>query len=348
MELIHVPMVPGSTRSPASILGLALLLASGAGCTTPKHAGNPVIDGWYADPEGVVLDGRYWIFPTYSAPYDEQVFFDAFSSPDLVSWTKHPHVLDTSTVTWARRAMWAPSVVENNGRLFFFFAANDLQRPGGPLWDQSDARSHTGGIGVAVADSPAGPYRDYLGKPLIGEFHNGAQPIDPFVFRDSDGTFYLFYGGWGHCNLAILDDDFTGFRAWPDGTVFREITPPGYVEGPVMFRRDGRCYFLWSEGDWGDETYRVAYAVAAAPSGPFARAGTVLEKDPSIATGAGHNSIINKPGTDDWYIVYHRRPIPNQGRDHRVTCIDRLEFRDDGAIAPVKMTFEGPAANPLR
>ncbi len=339
--------MPAAPSSLVCCLGLALLV-SGVGCATPRHAGNPVIDGWYADPEGVVLDGRYWIFPTCSAPYDEQVFFDAFSSPDLVRWTKHERVLDTSIITWARRAMWAPSVIEKGGRFFLFFSANDLQRPGGPLWDPSDARSHTGGIGVAVADSPAGPYRDHLGEPLIGKFHNEAQPIDPFVFRDIDGTSYLFYGGWKHCNLAILNDDFTGFRTWPDGTVFREITPPGYVEGPVLFRRRGRCYFMWSEGGWGNETYRVAYAVADSPVGPFNRIGTVLEKDAAIATGAGHNSIINKPGTDDWYIVYHRRPIPNEGRDHRVTCIDRLEFDDDGTIKPVTMTFEGPAANPLR
>lgn len=341
----HHRIVPNS-RSPS---GLALLAAILAACATPpRHAGNPVIDGWYADPEGAILDGRYWIFPTCSAPYDEQLFFDAFSSPDLVTWTKHARVLDTSIITWARRALWSPSVIEHGGRFFLFFAANDLQRPGGPLWDPDDPRSHTGGIGVAVADAPAGPYRDHLGKPLIGEFHNGAQPIDQFVFRDDDGTCYLCYGGWRHCNLAILNDEFTGFRAWPDGTTFREITPDGYVEGPVMFRRNGRLYFMWSEGGWGDATYRVAYAIADAPIGPFQRIGTILQRDEAIATGAGHNSVICVPGSDDWYIVYHRRPIPNLGRDHRVTCIDRLRFDADGRILPVVMTFDGPAARPLR
>jgi len=332
-----------------SAIVLTALVATFSACRTPRStSGNPVFEGWYADPEGVVLDGRYWVFPTSSAPYDEQVGFDAFSSPDLVHWTKHERVLDTSGVRWAVRAMWAPSVIEKDGRYFLFFAANDLQRPGGPLWNASDVRSHSGGIGVAVADSPEGPYRDHLGQPLIGEFENDAQPIDPFVFRDVDGALYLFYGGWGHCNVARLNDDLTGFRAWPDGATFREITPQGYVEGPVLFRRADRYYFMWSEGDWGDGSYRVAYAVAESPTGPFTRVGAILEKDDAVATGAGHNSVLHPPGTDDWYIVYHRRPIPNQGRDHRVSCIDRLEFDEAGRILPVHMTFEGVAANPLR
>jgi GH43 family beta-xylosidase len=75
--------------------------------------------------------------------------------------------------------------------------------------------------------------------------------------------------------------------------------------------------------------------------GPFRRIGTILESDENVATGAGHNSVIHIPGTDRWLIVYHRRPIPNEDRDHRVTCIDKLEFNNDGTIRPVVMTFEG-------
>ena len=74
-------------------------------------SGNPVFPGWYADPEGIILKKNYWIYPTYSAKYDQQVFFDAFSSPDLVHWTKHNHILDTASIKWAKRAIWAPSVI---------------------------------------------------------------------------------------------------------------------------------------------------------------------------------------------------------------------------------------------
>ena len=312
-----------------------------------KTSKNPIADGWYADPEGVVFGNKYWIFPTFSAKYEDQVFLDAFSSKDLVHWEKHNRVLDTSVIKWAKQAMWAPSVIEKNQRYYLFFSANDLQRPGGPYWEEKDLYNHYGGIGVAVADSPDGPYEDHLGVPLINEFHNDAQPIDQFVYKDVDGTYYMFYGGWRHCNIAILNDDFTGFVPWGDNQLFKEITPEGYVEGPFVFRRKNSYYFMWSEGSWGDDTYKVAYAMADKVTGPYKRIGTILESDKNIATGAGHNSVINTPNTDQWYMVYHRRPIPNKGRDHRVICVDKLEFNQDGTIKQVKMTFEGISSNDL-
>ena len=216
-----------------------------------------------------------------------------------------------------------------------------LQRPGGPYWEEKDLYNHYGGIGIAVADSPEGPYEDHLGVPLINEFHNDAQPIDQFVYKDVDGTYYMFYGGWRHCNIAMLNDDFTDFVPWSGNKLFKEITPEGYVEGPFVFKRKNSYYFMWSEGSWGNDNYKVAYAMADKVTGPYKRIGTILESDKNIATGAGHNSVINKPNTDQWYIVYHRRPIPNKGRDHRVICVDKLEFNHDGTIKQVKMTFEG-------
>ena len=97
---------------------------------------------------------------------------------------------------------------------------------------------------MGIAEQPQGPYKDYLGKPLLDKIHNGAQPIDQFIFLDKDGTYYMIYGGWGHCNIVKLKDDFTGFLLHEDGTVFKEITPEKYVEGPFMFIRDNRYYFM--------------------------------------------------------------------------------------------------------
>lgn len=153
------------------------------------RAGNPEIEGWYADPEGIIFDNEYWIFPTYSDHYGEpdtssvftdrqlaarskaindqyliQTFFDAFSSKDLVNWEKHPHVLDIKDVEWASYSMWAPSIIQANDLYYLFFSANDIQ-----------SNEEYGGIGVAVADQPEGPYKDALGEPLISEFHNGAK-----------------------------------------------------------------------------------------------------------------------------------------------------------------------------
>lgn len=291
---------------------------------------NPVLPGWYADPEGIIFDDQYWIFPTFSAPYEKQVFLDAFSSPDLVNWTKHPKVLDTAAVKWAHKAMWAPSITEKNNKYYLFFGANDIQ---------SDAEE--GGMGVAVSGTPGGPYKDLLGKPLIDSFHNGAQPMDQFAFKDKDGQYYLFYGGWKHCNIARLNDDFTGFIPFEDGSTFKEITPEGYVEGPFMFMREGKYYFMWSEGGWTGPDYSVAYAIADSPMGPFKRIGKILQQDPNIANGAGHHSVIHPKGSADYYIVYHRRPLGETDGNSRETSIDRMYFDTNGHIKPVKITREG-------
>ncbi|WP_152098993.1 glycoside hydrolase family 43 protein [Lacipirellula parvula] len=326
-------------RSICLMIAVALLLVASplaAEELEVKMSGNPLFDGWYADPEAIIFGDTYWIYPTYSAPYDEQVFFDAFSSKDLVNWEKHPRVLDNDAIKWAKRAMWAPAVIEKDGKYYFFFGANDIQN--------NDAH---GGIGVAVADGPAGPFKDHLGKPLVDQFHNGAQPIDQFVFKDADGTYYLIYGGWRHCNIARLNDDFTGFVPFEDGTTFKEITPEGYVEGPFMFIRDGKYYFMWSEGGWTGPDYCVAYAIGDSPFGPFKRIDTVLKQDPKIATGAGHHSVIQPPGTDDYYAVYHRRPLDQTDGNARATCIDRMKFDEKGFIKPIRITNEGVAAQPL-
>jgi beta-xylosidase len=226
--------------------------------------------------------------------------------------------------------MWAPSVIEKGGKYYLFFGANDIQND-----------NQTGGIGVAVESRQEGPFKDHLGKPLIGKFHNGAQPIDQFVFKDKDGQHYLIYGGWRHCNIAKLIDDFSGFIPFNDGTEFQEITPQGYVEGPFMFIRNGKYYFMWSEGGWTGPDYSVAYAIADSPFGPFQRVGKILQQDPKIATGAGHHSVIQLPGKDQWYIVYHRRPLTEKDGNSRETCIDRMYFDEQGNIKPVVITNEG-------
>jgi beta-xylosidase len=321
---------------------LALLATAAAVSIHPmtgqtQRSGNPILSGWYADPEAHIFDREYWIYPTYSAPYGEQTFLDAFSSSDLVTWTKHPRVLDAANVTWAKRALWAPSIIEKDGGYYMFFGANDIQND-----------SQVGGIGVARARLPGGPFEDHLGHPLVDKFHNGAQPIDPFVFKDNDGAYYLIYGGWRHCNTAKLNADFTGFVPFPDGTTFKEITPSGYVEGSFMFVKDGKYYFMWSEGGWTGPNYAVAYAIGSSPLGPFERAGRILQQDPAVATGAGHHSILHAPGSSRWYIVYHRRPLGETDRNHRVVCIDEMHFDASGAILPVAITKDGVPADPLR
>lgn len=329
---------PGLSRYGVLVaLSCVMALSSAAALAQAPRAGNPIVPGWYADPEARIFRNEYWVFPTYSAPYDEQIFMDAYSSKDLVTWTKHPRVLDARDVKWARRAMWAPSIVEKGGWYYIFFGANDIQS------DQE-----VGGIGVARSRKPEGPFKDFLGRPLIDKFHNGAQPIDQFVFRDHDGSYYIFYGGWKHCNVARLKSDFTGLVPFADGVTFKEITPEGYVEGPFMFEKDGKYYFMWSEGGWTGPDYAVAYAIASSPFGPFQRIGKILQQDPKVATGAGHHSVIQAPRSKKWYIVYHRRPLGETDGNHRVVCIDEMRFDDAGRIVPVTITKEGITRDPIR
>ena len=298
-------------------------------CKQPT-AGNPIFPGNYADPEGLVFGDTYWIYPTYSAPFHEQLYLDCFSSKDLITWEKHEHIIDNTRIKWLNNALWAPAALEKDGKYYLFFSCNNIQN-----------NEQLGGIGVAVADTPAGPFEDLLGKPLIDSIVNRAQPIDQFVFKDKDGTYYMYYGGWGRCNMVKMADDFKSIVPFEDGSMYKEVTPKGYVEGPFMFIRDGKYYFMWSEGGWTGPDYRVAYAIADSPFGPFERKGVILQQDPEVATGAGHHSVMYNPRKDQYYMVYHRRPLGSNDGNNRETCIDLLEFDEQGNILPVKITFEG-------
>ena len=343
---------------------VAALLLAFAALTSVAHTQNNLAQqGWYADPEVRVFAGQYWIYPTSSDPgtkaRDASTFnpqqqalraghvihpvyllhtsLDAFSSPDLVHWTKHTDVLDVKNVPWAAYAVWAPSAIHLNGRYYLFFAANDIQK----------TDTFPGGIGVAVSDQPGGPFKDLLGKPLVGEFHNGAQPIDPMVYQDIDGKLYLYFGGQGHCVVAHLSQDLKQVIPMADGNLYKELTPEHYVEGPFMIKRKGTYYFMWSEGSWEDSTYGVAYARSSSPTGPFVRVGKILGTDLAIANGPGHHSVLQIPGTDEWYIVYHRHPLGTSSANQRVMAIDRMLFDKDGNIEPVKMTAVGVPARRL-
>ena len=293
-----------------------------------SFSGNPVFAGWYADPELHLFRGRYYIYPTNSRDYEEQTNFEVFSSDDLTNWKNEGVILDFADVPWStNRAAWAPSCIERDGKFYFYFSAGD-----------------GAGLGVAVADHPAGPFRDAIGKPLVSEYHHGAQPIDAHVFLDDDGQAYLYYGGWRHCVVVRLKDNMIETTG-----EFHEITPQGsaYVEGSFMLKRNGEYYFMWSEGGWTDSSYAVAYARSNSPLGPFHHRAVVMKSDPLIGNGAGHHSVLQLPHSDDWLICYHRRPIEETSRHHRVTCLDHLVFNEEGDIEPVILTAEGVPARAL-
>lgn len=287
---------------------------------------NPLFPGQYADPEIHVFDGRYWVYPTISALYEEQTRFEAWSSADLVEWRNEGTILDFKDVPWStNRAAWAPTAAARNGKYYLVFSAGD-----------------GAGLGVAVADKPGGPFVDPLGHPLVREYHHGAQPIDAHLFQDDDGTPYLYWGGWKHCVVAQMTSDLLAI----EGDI-REITPKDYVEGPFMMKHNGIYILMWSEGGWGDGSYQVAYGRADNPYGPFEREGTVLRAHEEIASSAGHHSVLKLPDTEEFAICYHRRPLGITARDHRVTCLDRMVVHADGSIDPVMTTHEGVGAHPV-
>ena len=288
---------------------------------------NPIDSGWYADPEARFYNGRYYIYVTQSfSDFESQLNIDMFVSDNLQTWKKITNVICMKDFPWAKKAIWAPTIVELKGKYYLIFASNDIHED-----------YEGGGLEIAVADSPEGPFRGYLGKPLIGNIVNGAQPIDAHLFKDDDGKVYLYYGGWGHCNMAVMNENMTGFVPFEDGSIFKEITPEDYVEGPCMIKEFGKYYFLWSSGGWTQANYHVNYAVSDSPFGKFEIMGTILEKEEGIANGPGHCGYLKIDGSDEYLLVYHRRPLEAQERGCRVLCIDRLRIKDS-RIEPVKMT----------
>jgi beta-xylosidase len=280
--------------------------------------GSPVLPGFFADPDIAVFGDTFYIYPTTDGfPGWSGTQFRAFSSKDLVHWADHGVILDLGVdVTWADSRAWAPTIAERGGRFYFYFCA--------------DAN-----IGVAVADSPTGPFTDALGKPLIPAGTLPGQMIDPGAFTDDDGQPYLYWGN-GHGYVVPLHDDMISF----DRSEIREITPPGFNEGSFVVKRESTYYFMWSENDTRSADYQVAYATGPTPFGPFTNRGPILTKRPGLGIlGTGHHSVVRVPGTDEWYVAYHRFAIPGGDGTHRETTIDRLVFTADGAIAPIEPTL---------
>ena len=211
----------------------------------------------------------------------------------------------------------------------------------------------------------------YSTHPKTGRFKRAIEKNvlpswDPCLFLDDDGRLYLYYGSSNEYPLKAVEldrNDFYPISKIHDVMMLRpeehgwerfgmnnddEVTLRPFTEGAYMTKHNGKYYFMWSEGDWTGPDYCVAYAIADSPFGPFKRVGKILEQDTKIANGAGHHSIIKGPGKDEWYIVYHRRPLGETDGNYRITCIDRMYFNKNGTIKPVKMTSGGIKARPLR
>lgn len=303
--------------------------------------GNPVLPVGAADPHAALFGDRYYIYATGAGKTEPG--FAAWSSPDLRSWRYEGMCLRLADVAWARGRDWAPAIAERNGRYYFYFSADDR-------------------IGVAVGESPVGPFHDALGEPLA-PYKDDISVIDPMAFVDADGRAYLYYGAvpatWlegkvSAINRALsvrrLNDDMVSF-ADPELPTIEVGTGGAHIEGSFVVERRGVYYLMWSEGNWNasDEAnaYRVCYATSASPTGPWEGAANnpILSTDWSAEVIApGHHSVLRRPGADEYYIVYHKHKADG---DRRV-CIDRMAFTPEGEIARVTPTREGPPADPVR
>lgn len=314
----------------------------GVGQTTWKVSAevthNPALDGYYADPEILYSQktGKYYLYPTSDGFQGwGGTYFKSFSSTDLVNWTDEGVILDLPRdVAWGRRNAWAPAILEekvgNDYKYYYYFTAAQK-------------------IGVAVSDNPTGPFTD-SGAPLVGskpEGIRGGQEIDPDVFRDPvSGKCYLYWGN-GYLAAVELNPDRISF----DPKKVKILTPDRtFREGTEVLYRNGTYYFLWSENDTRSPDYRVRYATAPSPMGPLTipENNLILSKRPEAGIyGTGHNCVLQIPGSDEWYIIYHRFTRPKgitMGESagyNREVCIDKLTFAPDGSIQPVEPTVKG-------
>ncbi|MGI4739383.1 MAG: family 43 glycosylhydrolase [Janthinobacterium lividum] len=299
---------------------------------------NPALPGYYADPDILYSQkmGRFYLYPTSDGFNGwSGTYFKAFSSPDLVNWKDEGVILDLpKDVSWSKKSAWAPTIIEQKTatgyRYAYYFCAGAK-------------------IGVALSDSPTGPFKD-SGQPLLDKLPEGVkggQQIDPAAFRDpKTGKHYLYWGN-GYLAGAELNDDLTSLKP---GTTQVMTPDQTFREGAYAFFRNGTYYFMWSEDDTRSPNYQVRYGTADAPLGKITvpASNLVISKNAAVGIyGTGHNSVIQVPGRDEWYLVYHRFTYPEgikMGGDagfHREVCIDKLEFNADGSIRPVVPTHAG-------
>jgi len=294
-------------------MALSLLYGVAAG---QNSAPAPILDGFRADPDIRVFGDTYYIYPTSDKPEWQTTDFSAWSSKDLIHWKDEGVVLDVAhDLRWANSKAWAPTIAELKDKYYFYFVAN-------------------GQIGVATAGKPTGPFKDALGRPLIARGQFKTYPIDPYVFSDTDGQRYLYFGN-NHLLAAKLGDDMLSLAGEPVEVTPRDPAQP-FREGIVVFKRKGIYYFMWSVDDARSDDYRVAYGTSRSPLGPIEipEHNLVLAKNGS-AKGTGHHGVVNVPGTDRWYAAYHRHAIPDGNGYKREVCLARMEFNPDGSIKPM-------------
>lgn len=299
---------------------------------TAVQANSPVLPGLWADPNIAVFGQEYYLLPTQDGfdSWSGQQFF-VWKSSDLVNWTRTTDAILTlngtsGNVPWSDGSAWAPTIAEKNGKYYFYFSGNN------PTFNYKT-------IGVAVADSPEGPYTAQPTAMINGtEALVASQSIDPYAFLDPvSGKHYLFWGN-GRALAAQLSDDMLSIEQ--DTLVALSGSLTDFNEGSSIAYRGGVYHFNYAINDTRSEYYATGYATATNITGPYTYQGPILQLNASLGIlGTGGSTLLNVPGTDDWYIAYHRFAIPDGNGTDRETTIDRVYFDEDGLIEKVVPTL---------
>ncbi|WP_308365648.1 MULTISPECIES: endo-1,4-beta-xylanase [unclassified Microbulbifer] len=310
-------------KNPLKVLLTAVLLSVSAVCS----ADNPLVSHVYtADPAARVFNDRMYVIVTHDqdtqSDYSELHDYYMFSSDDMVNWQDHGVVFNARTDTsWANLA-YAPDIIERNGKYYLYF-------PDG-----------ASSIGVAVSDSPTGPFTDPLGRPLVDRNTPNANVdwvFDPGVFIDDDGQAYLYFGGGGPGNARVirLNEDMIS----TSGAAIT-LDVPNFFEALYMHKRNGTYYLSYSTNT--EAGLAIDYMTSNSPTSGFVHRGTVLPNPWENNNNNNHQSIVEF--NNQWYLFYHNRAVANaRGAStfQRSINVDRLFYNGDGSIQQVNAGSAG-------
>lgn len=310
---------------------LSIVLLVGAPLSFAQNPLNLASNIKTADPSGHLwADGKMYLYTSHDQECQEDYYmkdWHTFSSSDLVHWTDHGVSLAVNQLTWADNYAWAPDAAYKNGKYYLVFPAGTGTK------DRSDPQKSTKwmGLGIAVSDSPTGPFVDAIGGPLWKTPYAN----DPCLFIDEDGRSYLyFHGSHPDYSVAELADDLLGVKGGPTKMDMGGYEPK--AEGPWVFKRNGVYYFTVAEGN-----RTLTYYMGRSPKGPWTYKGIIMDKE---GQSNNHHSIVAFKGK--WILFYHRWSHAVDAsckKTQRQIAAEYLHFNQDGSIQEVKRTLHGVA-----
>ncbi|MFP9113347.1 glycoside hydrolase family 43 protein [Flavobacterium sp. RHBU_3] len=287
---------------------------------------NPIIkDKYMGDPAALVYKDSVYLYAGHDeAPNDFNFYrmneWLVYSSADMVHWKEHKVPLKVSEFSWASGDAWASQVIERNGKFYWYICAEHKTIKGKA-------------IGVAVSDSPLGPFKDAVGHAIITNDMTTQtsitwDDIDPTVFIDEKGQAYLYWGNTV-CHFIKLKKNMVE----TEGEI-KVVDLPHFTEAPWIHKNKGWYYLSYAY----EFPEKIAYAMSKSIEGPWEYKGILNELAGNSNTN--HQSIIEFK--DQWYFIYHNGAIqPNGGSFRRSVCIDKLYYNPDGTLKRVIMTSEG-------